>query len=82
MYSEWDPTLMFVLGGAVGLNLLTFYYIMNKAKKPLLGEKLEIPTNKVIDRRLIIGSSVFGLGWGLGGLCPGPALAMYSAFTF
>ncbi|KAL4435703.1 hypothetical protein ABPG74_018254 [Tetrahymena malaccensis] len=78
---DWDPSLMFVLGFAVGLNMITFYLIQNKVKKPLLAEKLQIPTNKTIDARLIVGSLLFGLGWGLGGLCPGPAMGLLPIFS-
>lgn len=64
---------MFVMIGAVGLNLLTF----NLFRKPFLSEKYEIPTNKKIDMKLILGASIFGIGWGIGGLCPGPAFSLF-----
>jgi len=73
---HWDPALMFVMGGAVMLNLLTFYYIMRKRQKPVFGEKLNIPSNKKIDLKLVMGAALFGLGWGLGGICPGPAMVI------
>lgn len=66
---EWDPSLAFVLGGACLPNFFTFNYMIKKKKKPVFNSKLEVPTNKVIDWKLIVGASIFGIGWGLGGLC-------------
>lgn len=68
---------MFVMLGAVGLNFITFRLL----KKPILAEKYEIPSITAVDRKLVLGSSIFGVGWGLGGLCPGPAVALLSEFT-
>jgi uncharacterized membrane protein YedE/YeeE len=70
---HWDPSLMFVMGGAVLGNLLTFNYILRIRGKPIMNEKFNVPTSKTIDAKLIVGSALFGLGWGLGGICPGPA---------
>lgn len=67
--------------GAVGLNIFTFNFITYKLKKPLLGTKLEIPTNKTIDIKLIAGASTFGIGWGIGGLCPGPVFTLAPMFS-
>ena len=75
-------SLGFVMIGAVGLNLATFNFIIHKLKNPLLGAKLEIPTNKVIDMKLVAGASIFGIGWGVGGLCPGPAFTLAPMFSF
>lgn len=72
LHHVWDPSLACVLGGAVGLNFLTFALI-TKRPKPILEPKFEIPTRKDINLPLVAGSGLFGLGWGLGGLCPGPA---------
>lgn len=66
---DWDPSLAFVLGGACLPNFFTFNYMILKKKKPLYNSKLEVPTNKVIDWKLIVGASIFGFGWGFGGLC-------------
>ncbi|CAD8068430.1 unnamed protein product [Paramecium sonneborni] len=74
---NWDPSLMFVMIGAVSLNLITF----NLLKKPILSDKYELPTNKKIDFKLILGASIFGIGWGIGGLCPGPAFSLFPQFT-
>ena len=71
---NWDPSLAFVLGGAVSVGLLVFPFAI-KRQQSLLGEVMHLPTSTQIDRRLIIGSITFGVGWGLAGYCPGPALA-------
>lgn len=63
--------------GAVGLNLITFRLL----KKPLLGPKYEVPTVTEVDEKLTTGAKIFGIGWGLGGLCPGPAVALLPEFT-
>lgn len=71
---DWDPSLLFVLCSAVGLNLLTFNYLIRVKKKPLLAEKFELPDKTKIDLQLILGSAIFGIGWGIGGICPGPLI--------
>lgn len=79
--SYWDPTLLFVLGAAVLGNMGLFHYIINIKREPLYAQKLEIPANKTIDARLVAGAIIFGLGWGLSGLCPGPAMGLMPVFT-
>lgn len=71
---SWDPTLAFVMGGAL---LVTFpaFQLVKKVGKPVCAAQFQIPTNKVIDSKLVTGSAMFGIGWGLVGLCPGPAIA-------
>jgi uncharacterized membrane protein YedE/YeeE len=69
----WDPSLALVMGGAIALGVVAFA----KAKERKLswtGAHIEIPTNRTIDTRLILGGVLFGAGWGIGGFCPGPAL--------
>ena len=70
----WIVQLAFVLGAAVGINLLTFNYILRKINRPKFKEKYDLPTNTKIDNKLCVGSAIFGLGWGLSGICPGPAV--------
>ena len=70
----WDPSLAFVMGGALLVSLLAFWLTPQRAK-PLADEKFHLPTRNDIDRTLLVGSALFGIGWGLVGYCPGPALA-------
>jgi len=69
----WDPSLIFVMGGAVLVGLVAFY-LAKKRTQSFFGDTLQLPTRRDIDRRLVIGSLFFGLGWGIAGFCPGPAL--------
>jgi uncharacterized membrane protein YedE/YeeE len=71
---NWDPSLAFVMGGAILVGLVSFW-VAGKRKLSLLGEPMRLPTLRTIDRRLVLGSVTFGIGWGLAGFCPGPALA-------
>ena len=71
---NWDPSLMFVMIGAIAISAPLFYLLRNKTK-PLFDLKFEIPTTKKIDKKLILGASIFGIGWGTVGFCPGPAIA-------
>lgn len=71
---SWDPSLAFVMGGAICVGLVAFSAAA-KRSKTLLGEPLRLPQTTHIDRRLVFGSLAFGVGWGLAGYCPGPALA-------
>ena len=70
----WDPTLAFVMGGAVAVTLVAFRFVLRQPV-PLLGGKFYLPTRNDIDRPLVFGAVIFGAGWGLGGYCPGPAIA-------
>lgn len=70
----WDPTLAFVMGGAVLVNLPVFWASRHRVK-PWLAETFAAPARKTLDRPLIEGAVLFGVGWGLVGLCPGPAIA-------
>ncbi|THK38610.1 YeeE/YedE family protein [Ensifer sp. MPMI2T] len=74
---DWDPTLAFVLGGAVAVSAIGMS-LARWMRKPLLDERFHVPETRLIDRRLILGSAIFGVGWGMVGLCPGPAVALLS----
>lgn len=80
MCKIWNPSLLFVLGCGVAVNLVVFNYMIRVKKSPIYGQKLFNPNNKLIDWKLIFGAFCFGLGWGIGGLCPGPALALLPVF--
>lgn len=71
---NWDPSLAFVMGGAILVGLPAFR-IAGKRERALLGESMRLPSATRIDHRLVLGSLAFGAGWGLAGYCPGPALA-------
>jgi uncharacterized membrane protein YedE/YeeE len=71
---HWDPSLAFVMGGAVLVGLAAFRFA-GKREQSLLGAPMRLPVARQIDRRLVLGGLAFGVGWGLGGYCPGPALA-------
>jgi len=75
---NWDPSLAFVMGGAILVGLVAFRFA-GKRERSLLGEAMRLPTATHIDRRLVLGGLAFGAGWGLGGFCPGPALASLAA---
>ncbi len=71
----WDPSLAFVMAGAVAVSALGVV-IAQRRGRPVLASRLQIPTRRDLDPRLIAGAAIFGLGWGLAGLCPGPALTL------
>jgi uncharacterized membrane protein YedE/YeeE len=71
---RWDPSLGFVMGGAILVGLIAFRFASGR-EKSLLGGAMRRPTATQIDRRLVLGGLAFGVGWGLAGYCPGPALA-------
>ena len=70
---DWDPTLLFVLGGAVGVTLITFRFVL-RLPQPIFSSKFYLPTRKDIDLPLILGAAIFGIGWGIAGYCPGPGI--------
>ena len=73
----WDPSLAFVMGGAVAVTLMTFRFIL-RLPTPRLAPTFQIPVTSTIDTRLLGGSALFGIGWGLRGFCPGASIAALS----
>eukprot|EP00002_Diphylleia_rotans_P005970 TRINITY_DN1520_c0_g1_i1.p1 TRINITY_DN1520_c0_g1~~TRINITY_DN1520_c0_g1_i1.p1 ORF type:complete len:330 (-),score=64.36 TRINITY_DN1520_c0_g1_i1:265-1254(-) len=78
---NWDPSLMFVMGSGVTINALFFAKILSSST-PLMRRKFGVPANRKVDVRLLIGSVLFGLGWGLAGLCPGPGVVGLASGSF
>lgn len=74
----WDPSLAFVMAGAAAVYAVLFRVIRAR-KRPWLDVKFHLPTRRDLDVSLILGAAVFGIGWGLGGLCPGPAIVAASS---
>ncbi|RIY00829.1 YeeE/YedE family protein [Aureimonas flava] len=74
VFGAWDPSLAFVMAGAI-LVAAPAFALAGLMKRPLVAPRFEIPSRRDIDARLLAGAAVFGIGWGLVGLCPGPALA-------
>lgn len=70
---SWDPSLAFVMAGAIAVGAIAFA-VARKRTVSLLGAAMKLPTSRDIDRRLVIGSALFGIGWGVAGFCPGPGL--------
>lgn len=73
LFGTWDPSLAFVMGGAVVVAFFGYRLVL-KRRAPIVGDRFHLPTRKDIDSRIIVGPAIFGIGWGLGGFCPGPAL--------
>ena len=77
LFGDWDPTLMFVMGGAI-IPMVFAWQLTTKREMSVLGGTLPAPPRTTIDKPLVIGSILFGMGWGLSGFCPGPAFASLS----
>lgn len=80
VFGRWDPTLVFVLASAVGVYYLTFQ-IVTKRARPVIALKFMIPTRSDVDLRSVSGALIFGVGWGIAGLCPGPILTTLATGT-
>ncbi len=76
----WDASLVFVMGGAVMVHFVLFRLILRRGS-PVFGAKFHLPTRRDLDGRLIAGAAIFGLGWGLGGFCPGPGIVSVASIT-
>ncbi|SRR5579871_970088 len=70
---NWDPSLAFVMAGAVAVTFAGYRVVLRR-ERPLFGEKFNLPTKRELDVRILAGPAIFGVGWGLAGFCPGPAL--------
>ena len=79
IFRQWDPSLMFVMVGAIGVHFIA-YKIIRKKPSPLLDTQWYVPEKKEITKPLILGSLLFGVGWGLGGYCPGPGVVSLASF--
>jgi uncharacterized membrane protein YedE/YeeE len=75
---SWDPSLIFVMAGAIAVGLPVFFFARRR-RLSLLGLPMQMPAGAAVTLRLILGSAVFGIGWGLAGFCPGPALVAMAA---
>jgi uncharacterized protein len=76
---DWDPALVFVMGGAVLMYGVLYRVIVGRLERPLLAERFHVPPRAKVDGKLLLGAGLFGVGWGLAGLCPGPALVALGA---
>lgn len=75
IFGQWDISLMFVMLGAIAVAFIPFQKAI-KSPKTLFNEQIQLPMNTQIDQRLIVGSFIFGIGWGIAGICPAPALTL------
>lgn len=77
IFGSWDASLAFVMMGAIAVAFIPFQILSKqKAPKTVFKEPIELPKNTQIDTRLVLGSAIFGIGWGLAGICPGPSLTL------
>jgi uncharacterized protein len=74
-FGAWDASLAFVMGGALMITFVAFAITPKQGRMPWVSDKFDLPTRKDIDFKLIAGAAMFGIGWGLAGYCPGPAMA-------
>ncbi len=74
LFGDWIPDLAFVMGGAVLVTIIAFRFVLAR-ERPLLAPKFNLPTNRNIDGPLLLGAIIFGVGWGIYGYCPGPAIS-------
>lgn len=79
-WGEWKPALLFVMAGALGVYAIV-YPRVRRRKTPLFAETFDVPPPARVDARLVVGSAAFGIGWGMGGFCPGPALTALASFS-
>ncbi len=73
LFGTWDPSLALVMGGAVLVTFVGYRFVLARGE-PIVGARFHLPSRNDIDARIVAGPAIFGIGWGLGGFCPGPAL--------
>lgn len=78
VFGHWDPSLMFVMGGAVAVHFVAHRFVP-RMKSPVFDQGFHLPSRRDVDRRLLLGAAIFGTGWALAGFCPGPALVSFAA---
>jgi uncharacterized membrane protein YedE/YeeE len=78
VFGAFNPALLFVMGGAVAVTVVVFRFVLRRPA-PVLGGNFRVPASDALDRRLLAGAAIFGIGWGLAGFCPGPVLVGVAA---
>ena len=81
VFGLWDPSLGLVMAGAIAVGLVAFTWA-KKRSTSLLGEPMQLPTSSAVDAKLLTGAALFGVGWGLAGFCPGPAVMNLATLRF
>ena len=80
LFGNWDPSLMFVMGSALVVTVPAFKVILSR-QKPIFGDSFTLPLKTYLDKPLIAGAAIFGIGWGLYGYCPGPAISSLASLN-
>ncbi|MGJ8679291.1 DUF6691 family protein [Paraglaciecola sp.] len=78
IFGQWDPTLAFVMAGGLSVYLPVYHLVIKPKGQTLFNQECQIPTNTKLDKKLIFGAILFGIGWGISGICPGPAIVNVS----
>lgn len=74
LFGTWDPSLIFVMGGALITTAIGYRIVFGRQQKPVFDASFLVPQNRTVDKRLVVGSATFGVGWGIAGFCPGGAI--------
>lgn len=81
LFGHWDPSLVFVMVGAILVHSSYFFLVKPKIPKPIFASTYQVPTRKDLTSSLVMGAALFGIGWGLGGYCPGPGVTALATFS-